>query len=36
MSSPIVIPGRFNGPVRSGNGGFVSGTLAEVVPGAEH
>ena len=27
----IVIPARFNGPARSGNGGFVAGSLAEVV-----
>jgi hypothetical protein len=32
----LVIPARFNGPARSGNGGFVSGTLAEVVPDALH
>ncbi len=36
MSPAIVIPARFNGPVRSGNGGYVSGALARVVPGAEH
>ena len=32
----LVIPARFNGPARSGNGGFVSGSLAEVVPDALH
>lgn len=35
MSSQIVIPARFNGPARSGNGGFVSGSVAEVVPDAD-
>src|SRR5689334_13602629 len=29
----LIVPARFNGPVRSGNGGFVCGTLAERVPG---
>ena len=33
MSQTLVVPARFNGPARSGNGGFVSGTLAERVPG---
>ena len=27
----LVGPGRFNGPARSGNGGFVAGSLAERV-----
>ena len=31
MTIDLVIPARFNGPVRSGNGGFVSGSLAEQV-----
>ena len=30
----LIVPARFNGPARSGNGGFVCGTLAERVPGA--
>ena len=30
-----IVPARFNGPARSGNGGFVSGTLAELVPDAD-
>ena len=34
MTTEIVIPARFNGPARSGNGGFVSGSLAERVPDA--
>ncbi len=33
MSQTLVVPARFNGPARSGNGGFVSGALAERVPG---
>jgi hypothetical protein len=36
MSTDLIVPARFNGPVRSGNGGFVSGSLAERVPDAEH
>lgn len=28
----LLIPGRFNGPPRSANGGFVAGSLAEHVP----
>ena len=28
----LVVPARFNGPARSGNGGFVAGSLADVVP----
>lgn len=27
----LIVPARFNGPARSGNGGFVSGSLAERV-----
>ena len=27
----LIVPARFNGPVRSGNGGFVAGSLAERV-----
>jgi hypothetical protein len=34
VTADLVVPARFNGPVRSGNGGFVSGSLAERVPGA--
>jgi len=30
----LLIPGRFNGPARSANGGFAAGSLAEQVPGA--
>jgi len=30
----LIIPARFNGPARSGNGGFSAGSLAERVPGA--
>ena len=30
----LIVPARFNGPARSGNGGFVCGTLAELVPTA--
>ena len=29
MTAELIIPARFNGPARSGNGGFVAGTLAE-------
>ena len=28
----LLVPARFNGPARSGNGGFVAGSLAEHVP----
>lgn len=28
----LIVPARFNGPARSGNGGFVAGSLAEHVP----
>ena len=31
----LVVPARFNGPVRSGNGGFVAGSLAERVSTAD-
>ena len=31
MTSELVIPARFNGPTRSGNGGYVCGSLAERV-----
>jgi hypothetical protein len=30
----VTFPGRFNGPPRSGNGGYVSGRLARFVSGA--
>jgi len=30
----LTIPARFNGPVRSGNGGFTAGAFAELVPGS--
>jgi hypothetical protein len=36
MSTDLIVPARFNGPVRSGNGGFVSGSLAERVHDADH
>ncbi len=32
MTGQLTVPARFNGPARSGNGGFVSGSLAEHVP----
>lgn len=28
MSDPLVVPGRFNGPPHSGNGGYVAGLVA--------
>jgi hypothetical protein len=31
MTTGLVVPARFNGPARSGNGGFVCGSLAEQV-----
>lgn len=31
--STLVVPRRFNGPPRSGNGGWVSGALATTLPG---
>src|SRR6476661_1787050 len=34
MTTTMEIPARFNGPAHSGNGGFVSGALAETVPGS--
>lgn len=34
MTDPIVVPARFNGPPRSGNGGYVSGLLASHLPDA--
>jgi hypothetical protein len=34
MSDSVVIPGRFNGPQESGNGGYVSGVLAGYFEGA--
>lgn len=36
MTDDLLIPARFNGPVRSANGGFAAGSLAERVPGSEH
>ena len=30
----LVVPARFNGPARSGNGGYVAGSLAARVPDA--
>lgn len=33
MSSPVSIPGRFNGPLDSGNGGYCSGVVASFVEG---
>jgi hypothetical protein len=35
MSATLVLPGRFNGPARSANGGFTAGSLAEQVPDAD-
>jgi hypothetical protein len=32
----LTVPARFNGPVRSGNGGFTAGAFAELVPGSDH
>ena len=32
MSDEVLIAARFNGPVRSGNGGYVCGSLADRVP----
>ncbi|HET9501733.1 MAG TPA: hypothetical protein VFO98_15890 [Marmoricola sp.] len=32
MTEELVIPGRFNGPPHSGNGGYVSGALAALLP----
>jgi hypothetical protein len=29
VNAELIIPSRFNGPARSGNGGFVAGSLAE-------
>jgi hypothetical protein len=31
VSATLVLPGRFNGPARSANGGFTAGSLAERV-----
>ena len=31
----VTIPGQFNGPLHSGNGGYVAGLLAQEVGGAE-
>jgi hypothetical protein len=31
VSAPLVVPGRFNGPPRSGNGGWTCGALASRV-----
>jgi hypothetical protein len=33
VSATLVLPGRFNGPARSANGGFTAGSLAERVAG---
>ena len=30
----LLVPARFNGPARSGNGGYVAGSLAALVPGS--
>ena len=35
MSADLLVPARFNGPARSGNGGFVAGSLAQRVPDAD-
>ena len=34
MTGTLVLPGRFNGPARSANGGFTAGSLAERLPDA--
>lgn len=34
MSPSIVVPGRFNGPLESGNGGYSCGAIAAFVGGA--
>jgi hypothetical protein len=34
VPAELTIPARFNGPARSGNGGFVAGTLAEQAAGS--
>lgn len=34
MTTELLIPARFNGPARSGNGGFVAGSLAERIADA--
>lgn len=34
MSETIVVPGRFNGPLHSGNGGYSAGALAAFLEGA--
>jgi hypothetical protein len=33
MSATVVVPGRFNGPLESGNGGYSAGALAAWVDG---
>lgn len=33
MSSQVTIPGRFNGPLESGNGGYCSGVFAALIDG---
>ena len=32
MQDTVVIPSRFRGPPQSGNGGYVSGAFAELLP----
>ena len=32
MQDTVVIPSRFRGPPQSGNGGYVSGVFAELLP----
>ena len=32
MQNTVVIPSRFRGPPQSGNGGYVSGVFAELLP----
>lgn len=34
MPATLTIPARFNGPPRSGNGGYSCGALADFIPGA--
>ena len=32
MQDTVVIPSRYRGPPQSGNGGYVSGVFAELLP----
>ena len=33
MTATLVVPHRFRGPARSGNGGWTAGVLAAYLPG---